>query len=73
MMGLGMGVGLLLLLVFWGLLIAGAAWLAKVVFLGRNKPTAGARLKPLEILDQRYARGEISEEDYQAIRQDLSR
>lgn len=72
MMGLGMGVGLLLLLLFWGVLIAGAAWLAKAVFVGRNRSAdRDAELKPLQILDQRYARGEIGTEEYQQIRQDL--
>jgi putative membrane protein len=75
MMGLGMGVGLLLMLLFWGLLIAGAVWLAKVAFVGRERlPGApgGPDLNPREILDQRYARGEITREEYERIRADLA-
>ncbi|HLF36339.1 MAG TPA: SHOCT domain-containing protein [Anaerolineales bacterium] len=74
MMGFGMGIGLLVLLLFWGLLIFGAAWLVKGVFSG-DKRTLGASVgsgaKPREILDQRYARGEIAREEYDRIRQDL--
>lgn len=74
MMGFGMGIGLLLMLLFWGLLIVGAAWLVKGVF-GGDKRTLGASggsgAKPREILDQRYARGEIAREEYDRIRQDL--
>jgi putative membrane protein len=75
MMGLGMGVGLLLMLLFWGLLIAGAVWLAKAVFVGLDRPpeTPGRQdLSPREVLDQRYARGEISREEYEQIRADLA-
>jgi putative membrane protein len=74
MMGLGMGVGLLLLLLFWGLLIAGAVWLAKAVLTGRLRPGGEASdpdLSPRQILDQRYARGEIGAEEYQLIRGEL--
>jgi putative membrane protein len=76
MMGLGMGVGLLLLLLFWGLLIAGAVWLARAVFTGRPRPGGGPsdpELSPRQILDQRYARGEIGAEEYQLIRSELDR
>ena len=74
MMGFGMGIGLLLMLVFWGLLIVGATWLIKGVFSGGGRPlgtSGGSGAKPREILDQRYARGEIAREEYDRIRQDL--
>ena len=74
MMGFGMGIGLLLMLVFWGLLIVGAAWLVKGVFGGDKRTlgtSAGSSSSPREILDQRYARGEIAREEYERIRQDL--
>jgi len=74
MMGFGMGFGLLLMLLFWVLLILGAAWLAKGVF-GRDQRTLGTSgmsgPSPREILDQRYARGELAREEYDRIRQDL--
>lgn len=74
MMGFGMGFGLLLMLLFWVLLILGAAWLVKGVF-GGDKQTlrtsGGHGANPREILDQRYARGEIAREEYELIRKDL--
>jgi putative membrane protein len=74
MMGFGMGFGLLAMLLFWGLLVIGAAWLVKGVFggNGRAPSVAGAKeASPREILDQRYARGEIAREEYERIREDL--
>ena len=74
MMGFGMGIGLLLMLLFWGLLIVGAACLVKGVFSGDKRTpgaSGGSGANPREILDQRYARGEIAREQYERIRQDL--
>lgn len=81
MMGLGMGFGffgVLLMLLFWGGLIFGAVWLAKAIFqsgpekspLTRVDEGRGAR-GAREILDRRYARGEITREQYEVMRGDL--
>jgi len=79
MMGIGMGFGgivLILLLLFFGALIVGGVWLVKTIAVDNpsnhlvnkntNQPSAQ------EILDQRYARGEISQEEYERIKTDLS-
>jgi len=75
-MGLGFGVfGLLFMILFWGGLIALAIWLVSALFPGGSRrPTSGADhlQRPREILDTRYARGEISREEYELIKQDLS-
>ena len=74
MMGFGMGFGILFLLLFWGLLIVGAVWVVKAVFGGdKRTPRAsgGSGTTPREIVDQRYARGEIAREEYDRIRKDL--
>lgn len=74
MMGLGMGVGLLLLLLLSAALIAGGVGLAGALFKpGRGSPEAATEGNPdtREILNRRYARGEISREEYQRIRADL--
>jgi putative membrane protein len=64
--GLGM---LLMMLLFWGLVIAaialGIRWL---VGQGREPRSDSA----LEILRQRYARGEINREEFEAKKRDLS-
>jgi putative membrane protein len=60
------------MLLFWGLLIFGAIWLVRVLFDNNPQPLAGNRRTPREILDQRYARGEISKVEHDQILSDLS-
>ena len=74
MMGFG-GIGIIFMVLFWGALILGGVWLVKNLFYASQSNIAG-RTAPRgsssrEILDQRYARGEISKEEYETIRQDL--
>ena len=75
MMAFG-GIGLLLMVLFWGVLIAGGVWLVKAVFTSAPQNYAGntisSQASPREILDQRYARGEISREEYERIKSDLA-
>ncbi len=78
MMGFGMGFGifgLLLMLLFWGGLILLAIWLVKAIFQSGGQstpPTNSRRTNPREILDERYARGEITREQYELMKQDIS-
>ena len=76
MTGLGMGFGGgLLMVLFWVVLIVGAVWLARGLFPNSQQPPASSsRSEPSadEILKQRYARGEISKEQYEQMRRDLS-
>jgi len=77
MMGFGMGfgiLGLLLMVLFWGGLIALVIWLVRSIFPVSQqipKPPAGIEPNALEILGERYARGEITREQYEMIKQDL--
>jgi putative membrane protein len=75
MMGFGFGIfGLLFMLLFWGGLIALAVWLVRLLFPGQAQsqpPTSGPELSIREILDRRYARGEITREQYELTKQDL--
>jgi len=70
-MGWGaMGIGMLL---FWGLIIAAIVILARG-FGGRpagNEPRLSEK-KPLDILGERYARGEINKSEFEEKRRDLS-
>jgi putative membrane protein len=72
MMGIGMGfggIGLILMLLFWGGLIFGGVWLVKTLTNnGQNGPAATRLPSAQEILDQRYARGEIRREEYEIIK-----
>ena len=67
--GAGGVVMMLMMLVFWGLVIAGLVlgirWL---IHLGPRSSSDSA----LEILRQRYARGEINREEFEAKKRDLT-
>lgn len=62
--------GGLLMLLFWVAVIAVIVWL--VVAMVRRGSASGGR-SALDILEERYARGEIDRADYEARRQDLMR
>jgi len=80
MMGFGMGgLGLIFMLLFWGVIIALAIWLLSSLF-PRVKNMSSPPFTtqhdepsqtPLEILQRRYARGEISKTEYEEMRQGL--
>ncbi len=66
-----MGIGMLL---FWGGLIVLPALLIGGMLQSRNKHAANQaaeNLTPKQILEQRYARGEITREQYQVILKDI--
>ncbi len=76
MMGIGMGfggIGLIFMLLFWGVLILGGVGLFRQFFdqATPKGPSAPAQPSAREILAQRYARGEISREEYLAMLEDL--
>jgi putative membrane protein len=72
--GYGMGIfGGLFMLVFWGLIIVGLVLLVRWLWdQGRHGSGSAPADAPLEILKRRYARGEISKEDYDRMKQDLA-
>ncbi len=55
------------MIVFWALIILGGAWVVRSVILSRREPTE----RPIEILDRRFAQGEIDEDEYQKRRSAL--
>ena len=68
--GGGMGFGWLFFFIFWLLVILGVVYSIKML-MGRG----GSALPvdtPLDILKKRYARGEISREEFERMRQDIS-
>lgn len=72
-LGFGMfGIGALIMLAFWVLVISGVVWLIQSIVrggsMGANTP---GRETPLDILKARYAKGEISKEQLDAIKRDL--
>jgi putative membrane protein len=76
MMGMGWGFGtpgLLLMVAFWGGLIALAVWLVSRLFPRIRQPSTTSTQEPSarEILDRRFALGEITREQYEAMKRDL--
>ena len=73
MMGFGW-LGMVLLFLFWLLVIVGAVWLMKSIFPAGSQPNDPAKLNHMsarEILDHRYARGELTREHYLSMIEDL--
>ncbi len=70
MMG-GMGIwGLLTMLVFWVAFILFIVWLVRTVVAG-SPGMAGGSTNAKAILDQRYARGELTRKEYDQMKKDI--
>lgn len=74
--GWGMGFGLLFMILFWGLVILGIValvrWLVQQSQPRRERDgRAPPEKTPLEIVRERYARGEIHREEYERMKRDL--
>ena len=72
MMGYGLGMagfGWLWMIIFWGILILLAIWLVSLLFPAARKsePDDNRSLSAVDILKKRYARGELSQEEYQQM------
>ena len=73
--GVGMVIGWVIMSLFWLGVLAVAVW-ALVRWLG-SKPQSGAQQPPhggpsaLDLLNARYARGEIDTETYRSVRAEL--
>lgn len=80
MMGFGFsGFGLILMILFWVLVIGLAVWLISRLFpqtANFSSPQSGGGrsdtlASPEDILKRRYAQGEISESEYEEMREQL--
>lgn len=71
--GWGMGFGGIFMILFWALIILGVVALAKwLLSAGDSRGGSSAPGKSaLDILEERYARGEINREQYEQMRRDL--
>jgi putative membrane protein len=73
--GYGMGwFGGILMIVFWILIIVGLVFLIKwlIQSTGRDKTSGSSGNRSLEILKERYARGEIDKAEFDSKKKDLS-
>lgn len=78
MFGLGW-IGMLFMFLFWLLLIGAAVWLIWAIFGRRGHvPMStsghywGSSTNARQILDERYAKGEITREQYEQMKQDIA-
>lgn len=70
--GWGPGFGGIFMILFWALVIFGIVALAKWLFsAGASGGSGGSGKSALDILKERYAKGEISREQYEQMRRDL--
>jgi putative membrane protein len=81
MMGFGFGgFGMVYMLIFWVVIIGLAVWLLTRLFpAGTDRVASGAQARrsagkesALDILQMRYARGEISQREYEQMRRDIT-
>ncbi len=67
----GMLIGGLMMFLFWGGLIALVIWGVKSVVSSSGRSVSSGQ-NAREILDQRYARGEIDRDEYETMKADLA-
>jgi putative membrane protein len=68
MWGVGMGLGGLVMLTFWGALIVGIVLLVRAIGVGGGPQS---HTPPLDTLKRRYAAGEITRDQYEQMRKDI--
>ncbi|OGW27790.1 MAG: hypothetical protein A2X59_05450 [Nitrospirae bacterium GWC2_42_7] len=69
--GWGMGFGWLIMIIFWGLVILGIAYIVKSLAGGVKKEEKDTT--PVEILKKRYAKGEITKDEFEKMKDDLKK
>ncbi len=67
--GWGMGFGWIFMILFWALVILGIVYIVQAVSRKAGQP--GPEEKPLDILKKRYAKGEITKEEFERMKDDL--
>jgi len=75
MHGFGFGIGGFLgMILIWGLLIIGSVWLIRALFSGgfnKSLRETDREDQAIDILNKRYARGELKREEYETMKKDL--
>ena len=71
--GMGWGFGWVFMLLFWALIIFGIVAVVRWLIGSSTGGTGSTREKtPLDLLKERYARGEIDQEEFERKKRDLS-
>lgn len=65
----GHGLGFVWMLLFWALVVAAVFFLVRALASGGSRPNE--RDRALEILEERFARGELTREEFEEKRQVL--
>jgi putative membrane protein len=68
-MGWGTGFGWVFMIFFWVLVVLGIVYFIRIVMTSAKKETSGDTA--LDILKKRYAKGEITKEEFEKIKNDL--
>lgn len=71
--GWGMGFGWVFMLLFWGLVVLGIVAIGKWLLGASSREGDHAEKTALEILKERYARGEIGKDEFEKMWRDLTR
>jgi putative membrane protein len=69
--GMGFGFGWIAMIIFWVLLILGIVYFVKMIAGSSKKEDK--QDTAIDILKMRYAKGEISKEEFEKIKDDLTR
>jgi putative membrane protein len=69
--GWGMGFGWLFMIIFWALVILGVVYIFKMI--SERSRLAEKGETALDILKKRYAKGEISKEEFEKMKNDLTK
>ncbi|HEY8531623.1 MAG TPA: SHOCT domain-containing protein [Limnochorda sp.] len=64
-------IGALFMILFWAVLIGGIVWLVRTLAEGSRTARQEGPSRALAILEERFARGEISAEEFRRMREEL--
>lgn len=69
--GMGFGFGGLYMLLFWAVIIAVIVFAVKWIFEGSSRTDSPIGKSALDVLKERYARGEIGKDEFEQKKRDL--